>query len=452
MPKITLTSYGAAQEVTGSCHLLKVDNFKILIDCGWWQGDQKNYFRNWEAFGFDAKSLNAVILTHAHLDHCGRLPLLYARGYKGEIYSTKATQRLAQIVLEDSFNIMLEKASQHSLGPAYKKTDLDKLNQHWTNLDYYKTTNLNNDIKVTLHNAGHILGSSLVEIKAGPYTIVFTGDMGAENMPLVKNIDYLKTADAIVMESTYGDRNHEAIKDRNAKLLEAVQRVTKNGSTLIISVFAVERAQNILKVLNDYYENHLDFRVPVFLDSPMAAEVTKVYRENSNYLNPLAQDELKHDRDIFSFPHLKVTSTVEQSKKINSSPNPKIILAGSGMADGGRILHHLANFAPDPKNHILFMGFQVPGTLGYKLTNGAFDFRYFDRQVSVRAGVDKIDAFSAHADQNALMKWLGAFKNKPKIFLVHGDPSASQVFADKIKAELQLNAEILKNQNTINLN
>lgn len=452
MPKITLTSYGAAQEVTGSCHLLKIDNFKILIDCGWWQGDQKNYFRNWEEFGFDAKSLNAVILTHAHLDHCGRLPLLYNRGFKGQVYTTPATQALAQIVLEDNFNIMLEKASRHALGTAYKKTDLDKLNQHWTLVDYYKTTTLSPDIKLTLHNSGHILGSSLVEISIGLYNIVFTGDMGAENMPLVKNIDYLKNASAIVMESTYGDREHEANKDRNAKLLEAVQRVTREGSTLIISVFAVERAQNVLKVLNDYYENHLDFRVPVYLDSPMAALVTKAYRRFSSYLNKLAQDELALDRDIFSFPHLKVTNTIDQSKKINSAPAPKIILAGSGMADGGRVLHHLATYAPDPKNHILFMGFQVPGTLGHHLTHGAHEFTYYDKPITVRASVDKIDAFSAHADQAALLKWLHAFKNKPKIFLVHGDLQAMHSFQETIKTHLQLDAQILENQKTINLN
>ncbi|MFA5126785.1 MAG: MBL fold metallo-hydrolase [Patescibacteria group bacterium] len=452
MPKITLTSYGATQEVTGSCHLLKVDDFRVLIDCGFWQGGDENYLKNWSEFDFDAKSIDAVILTHAHLDHCGRLPLLFKRGFRGPVFATKATRQLADIILADSFKVMQERVAEHSLSWLYAQTDLDELNKHWTLVNYHKNNQLNSELSFTLYNSGHILGASLVEIKAGPKTIVFTGDIGGENMPLVKNIEYLSKADFVIMESTYGDRLHEQIKNRNAKLLEAVQRVTRHSSTLIIAVFAIERAQDILKVLNDYYEKHLDFRVPVYLDSPMAYEATKIYKQNVQDLNVAAQGALEHDHDIFSFPHLKITNTAAQSKQINLAPAPKIILAGAGMADGGRIIHHLAVYASQEKNHILFMGYQVPGTLGHALVNGAFDFRYGGHKIPIRAGVEKIDGFSAHADQAGLLKWLEAFKNKPKVFLVHGDPTATQILADKIQKDLGFAVQAIKIKESIVLN
>jgi metallo-beta-lactamase family protein len=253
------------------------------------------------------------------------------------------------------------------------------------------------------------------------------------------------------MESTYGDRLHAQVKNRDAVLIQAIQRVTTQNSTLVMSEFAIERAQNILKVLNDYYEKHLDFRVPVYLDSPMADVVTKVYKKYTSYFNESVQDDLKRDRDIFDFPHLKITSEARFSKNINTAMPPKIILAGSGMADGGRIIHHLAHYASDPKNYILFMGFQVPGTLGHRFINGAFDFSYHGKKVPIHCAVDQIDGFSAHADQAGLMKWVSHFQNQPKIFLVHGNPEAMTVLAQKINTELKLQANILLRQTSVEL-
>ncbi len=445
MPKITLTSFGAAEQVTGSCHLLQAGNFKILVDCGFFQGDATNYQKNWEALDFEAKTLNAVILTHAHLDHCGRLPLLFRNKYRGKVYCTKATQQLTEIILQDNLRILQEKMLEQKLPPLYSSQDLKELHNSWQPLDYYQEIKLAKNISLKLHNAGHILGAAIAEIKIDNKTIVFSGDLGGENMPLVKNIDYLKQADYLIMESTYGDRQHEFTKQRNQKLLEAVQQVTIKHSTLLISVFAIERTQDILKILNDYYETHLDFRVPVFLDSPLAAQATKIYNEHLNLLNPTAQESLKLDKDIFSFPHLKITNHSRESKKINVLPPPKIILAGSGMAEGGRILHHLAQYLPNPKNHIVFMGFQVPGTLGWRLTNGAFDFDYYGKKIEIKATVEQIDAFSAHGDQSSLLKWLNSFQIKPKnIYLVHGNEDTMQKFSAIIKQKLNLTATPLK--------
>lgn len=447
--EIKLTSHGATEEVTGSCHLLSVDGYRILIDCGMWQGDWDNYKKNWDHFLFDPKNIDAVILTHAHLDHCGRLPKLYANGYNGPIYATDATIDLAKIVLEDSYFIMEEKAFRKKMPKLFSEAHLNKTFKSFIPLSYYQKQELHPDISFKLHNAAHILGSSIVEIKVANKTIVFSGDIGGENMPLVKNIDLLESADYVICESTYGDRAHTDTKTRDRELIKAVQRATLNHSTLLITIFALERTQDILKVLNDYYESHLDFRVPVFLDSPMAAQATKIYKKYLHYLNSDAQDDIKRDRDIFSFPHLKITNNIRQSKEINKTHPPKIILAGSGMMEGGRMIHHLSQYIGDAKNNILFMGFQVPGTLGHKILNGAFSFDYYGRKIEVKAVAEQIDGFSAHADQAGLLKWLKAFTKPKKILLSHGDKRVLEKFAILIKEQLNFETEIIKYNNPI---
>ena len=445
MSKIKLISYGATEEVTGSCHLLEIDNFKILIDCGFFQGSKENYLKNWSEFKFNPQDINALILTHAHLDHCGRIPKLVKDGYRGKIYATAPTIELANLIMVDNFNIIHSKAKNFSYAPLYSQEDLKKVNKSWSKINYYQKQILASDISFTFHNAGHILGASMVEIKVKDKIIIFTGDIGGKNMPLVKEIDNLKKVDHLIMETTYADRLHEDIEERDKKLIEAVQRVTLNNSTLLISVFAIERTQDILKVLNDYYETHLDFKVPVFLDSPLAIKATKIYKKYLNLLNEEAQTTLKKDQDIFNFPHLKISKHSEDSKKINYLPPPKIILAGSGMAEGGRIIHHLVRYLPEKKNNILFVGFQVPGTLGYKLTQGAFTFDFYNEKKEIKARVDSLDGFSAHGDQKALLNWLKKFKEKPKnIFLVHGNKEAMETFSKILKDKLNISNKIVK--------
>ncbi|MCD4760303.1 MBL fold metallo-hydrolase [bacterium] len=448
---IKLTSFGGVEEVTGSCHLLNIDGYRLMVDCGMFQGSWENYLKNWDKFLFDAKNIDAVILTHAHLDHCGRLPKLYASGYKGKVYATPPTIQLAQIVLDDSYYIMNEKAFKKHLPKLYTLNDTQSVYKNWVPTDYYQEIKLANKISFKIHNAGHILGSGVVEIKINGQTLVFSGDLGGEDMPLVKDIDYLKNADYIICESTYGDRIHEDTKTRDQQLLEAVQRVTINNSTLLITIFALERTQDILKVLNDFYETHLDFNVPVFLDSPMAARATEIYEHNLKYLNQEAQDDLKKDNDIFSFPHLKITNNIRKSKKINTVQPPKIIMAGSGMAEGGRMIHHLARYLNDPKNNVLFMGYQVPGTLGHKILNGSFDFNYYGRNIPIKAVVDQIDGFSAHGDQTALLKWLKSFQNPQQVILTHGDKTVLDHFSNKIKKNLGFETLIMKINHPINL-
>lgn len=452
MSKIKLISYGATEEVTGSCHLLQIDNFKILIDCGFFQGGEDNYIKNWDEFGFNPKEINAVILTHAHLDHCGRIPRLFSEGFKGKVYATPPTIELANIVMEDNYNILKSKSKKLGLELLYSIQNLKETNKSWSKINYYQKQILTDDISFKFYNAGHILGSAMVEIKTDDKTIIFTGDIGGKDMPLMKELDYFEEADYIIMETTYGDRIHEEIKDRNKKLLDAVQRVTLNNSTLLISVFAIERTQDILKVLNDYYENHLDFNVPVFLDSPMADKATKIYKKYLPLLNEEAQITLKKDNDIFSFPHLKISNQSKDSKKINYLHPPKIILAGSGMAEGGRIIHHIGHYIHEAKNNMLFVGFQVPGTLGHKLSHGAFNFDFYGKQIEIKASVDSIDGFSAHGDQTALLNWVNKFNKKPKnIFLVHGNKDAMETFSNILKNKFNIQNSIVKFKEINNL-
>jgi len=447
--EIKLTSYGATEKVTGSCHLLNIDGYRILIDCGMYQGDWDSYVRNWDNLLFEPSNIDAVILTHAHLDHCGRLPKLYAGGYNGPIYTTDATIDLAKIVLEDSYFIMDEKAFRKKMPKIYSQAALTKTFNSFIPVKYYEKQSLTPDISFTLHNAGHILGSSIVELKIANKTIVFSGDIGGQDMPLVPDTDIIEKADYVICEGTYGDRTHHDRETRDQELIKAVQRATLNHSTLLITIFALERTQDILKVLNDYYESHLDFKVPVFLDSPMAATATKIYKKHLEYLNQDAQDDMKRDKDIFNFPHLKITTNIRKSKEINNVPPPKIIMAGSGMMEGGRMIHHLSQYIGDHNNNILFMGFQVPGTLGHKILNGAFDFDYYGRKIEVRAVADQIDGFSAHADQKALLTWLKGFKTPKQIFLNHGNKQVLEKFAIIIEDELKLNTQILKFNNPI---
>ncbi|MFA6307346.1 MAG: MBL fold metallo-hydrolase [Patescibacteria group bacterium] len=450
--EIKLTSYGASEEVTGSCHLLNIDGYRILIDCGMWQGDWDNYVRNWDKFLFDPQNIDAVILTHAHLDHCGRLPKLYAGGYNGPIYATDATIDLAKIVLEDSYFIMDEKAFRKKMPKIYSQADMNKTMKSFVPIKYYEKQNLNPNISFTLHNAGHILGSAIVEIKIAGKTIVFSGDIGGAEMPLVKNIDLLKNADYVICEGTYGDRLHHDRATRDQELIKAVQRATLNHATLLITIFAIERTQDILRVLNNYYEKHLDFSAPVFLDSPMAAKATLIYKKYLSYLNQAAQDDIQQDKDIFSFPHLKITNQIRKSKEINTVPPPKIIMAGSGMMEGGRMIHHLSQYIGDKNNNILFMGFQVPGTLGHTILNGAFDFDYYGRKIEIKAVADQIDGFSAHGDQAALLTWLKSFKHPKQILLVHGNKRVLEKFAIIIKEGLNLDAQVMKFNQPITLN
>ena len=311
---------------------------------------------------------------------------------------------------------------------------------------------LNDKLDFTLYNAGHILGAAFIKFNTGGKNIVFSGDLGGQDMPLMKTAETLGQADYLILESTYGNSLHADKKNREKKLLQAVQSVTAKAGTLVISVFAMERTQDVLSVLNDYYESHLDFRVPVYLDSPLATAATKIYKQHANLLNQTALDKLKYDNDLFNFPHLKVTTNSRESKRINSVPPPKIVLAGSGMAEGGRLIHHLAHYASDPRNYILFMGFQVPGTLGHHLTHGAFDFDYYGKKIPLKASVDQIDGFSAHADQNELLAWIKNIRNQAKIYLVHSDADNLLAFQKKITEVLDIKAEIMKNNETVLLN
>ncbi len=438
-----ISFHGADNEVTGSCHLLTAKDSngvdrRILIDCGMFQGERMCGDKNQVAFGFDPKTVDAVFVTHPHADHTGRLPKLMKEGYAGPITMTLPCLALSRIVLEDALHIMTENAEKCGDEVLYGKEDLDLLQERSVGIGYHEQVTVAPGITVMLHDAGHVLGSAFVSIDAEGKRVVFSGDVGNDNVPILPQTEAISQADAVVCEATYGHRVHEPPTERAAKLRAAVEDTLKRGGVLMIPAFSIERTQELLYEL-DLMLRDLKTSAPIFLDSPMAIRATEVYRHFKEYLrfdSPILEEE---DRDFFSFPNLRETLNVEASKAINEAKSPKIIIAGSGMMSGGRIMHHLMRYLPDPNSTVLIIGFQAYGTLGRKIYEGQKEVSIFGQKIAVNASVAAIGAFSAHADMNKLTRWLLPEDGKApkKIFLVHGDPEAKELFAAHLRGELK---------------
>ena len=439
-----LSFHGATDEVTGSCMLLEVADaggktHRVLIDCGMFQGERMCGTKNLQPFGFDAKTIETVFVTHPHADHTGRLPKLIKEGYTGKIIMTRPGLALTRLVLDDAFHIMEENSRRCGDALLYTKEDLDDLIPRCQGIGYHEAIDVAPGIRVMFHDAGHVLGSAYISIDAEGKRIVFSGDIGNDNVPILPPTEPLSHADVVICESTYGNRVHEGREERTRKLRDAIEKSIARGGVLMIPAFSIERTQELLFEINQLLSNELKTNALMFLDSPMAIRATEVYREFSDYLRFDADVLKQKGQDFFSFPNLRETLTVDESKAINDAPSPKVIIAGSGMMSGGRIMHHLQRYLPDAKNMLLVIGYQGAGTLGRTIYNGAKEVTIYGTKVQVKAEIQAIGAFSAHGDQTKLTRWLTPTEGPvpKKILLTHGDADAKPVFADHLREVLK---------------
>jgi metallo-beta-lactamase family protein len=440
--------FGAAKIVTGSCYSIVFKNERILIDCGLFQGNKEITKLNYEDFGFNPKEYDSLLLTHAHLDHCGRIPKLVKQGFKGAIYCTSATKDLAYVVMMDSAKLAMHDTEHEnkrrvqqglpSREPMYGEYDVKETMKLFRVVEYGKWIKIGEMINAKFHDAGHILGSSSIQLEIDDdgkkKIIVFSGDIGQSDNPIVKDPEIVTKTDYLFIESTYGDRLHSPVKQRKQKLLEAIHDTYKRGGKLMIPSFAIERAQELLYDINEFVEHGLMPKMKVFIDSPMAIKTTEVFKNHPECYDKEIKAVLDSGDNPFSFPGLTYSQSVQQSKAIDNEKNPCIIIAGSGMCTGGRIKYHIKNNIGDEKNTILFVGYQVKGTLGYWIKKGEKKIRLLGTEVEVKARVDDIDSFSAHADYEGLLSWLKHYSPKPKkVFIVHGDEESADFFSQKVK-------------------
>lgn len=463
----TVTSYGAAQVVTGSCHLLAIEHGpRILIDCGMFQGGEGD--RNYEDFGFHPHEVDALLITHAHLDHVGRIPKLVKEGFRGTIYATAPTRDLAEIILLDSAKIMqedyetnLKKAQRRGKedevdAPLYTEEDVEAAFElDWHYIGYDEAVLLEDHVKVVYRNAGHILGAAFIEItykESGvEQTIVFSGDIGNDNNMLMNNLAKCEHADYLYVESTYGDRNHKATDTSINEFKRIIIDTLHNWGNVVIPSFAVERTQEILCILKQMYDRKELPHCQIFLDSPMATKATQVYNNYSALLNEECQKYKMRDGGVFGFENLIYTPDVESSKAINEVNSRAIIIAGSGMCTGGRILHHFKNRLWNPKNAVIFVGYQSVGTLGRHIIDGARWVKIYHEDILIKASVHTINGFSAHADQNAILKWIAGIQKLYRIYLIHGENDKQVILRSVLENALEKKVHIVEPEEVIYL-
>lgn len=441
---LKLGFYGAAGEVTGSNHLLEGAGAKILIDCGFFQGVKVCDNKNRNPFPYDPATVDALFVTHAHLDHIGRIPKLLSEGFKGTIYSTPPTREIAKLMLEDTLRVIEREAKEDNHEPLYREDAVRRALAQWETVPYDRDVVIG-ELHIRFRDAGHILGSAMLEIEHNGKKLAYTGDLGNSPAPLLHDTALLSKIDYLIMEAVYGDRTHE---DRTARvhLLEnAIEDTVKQKGVLMIPAFSVERTQDLLYELNELVEGKKVPEIPVFVDSPLAIKVTKVYRENETYFNKDITEDIKGGDDIFKFPKLRFTERAEDSIAIKDVPTPKIIIAGSGMSNGGRILHHERNYLSDPKNTLLLIGYQAVGTMGRALQEGIKTVRIFSEDVPVKAKIVTINGYSAHKDTNALLEFVGTMQDTvKKVFVVHAEPGAALFFAQRVRDYLGIDTRIPK--------
>lgn len=444
--------YGAAKIVTGSNYLLETDKYKILIDCGMFQGSKEIEEKNFEEFPYDPKEIDMLFLTHAHIDHSGRIPKLVKDGFRGRIISTSPTYDLSKIMLKDSAKIQetdvewenkkRERSGKSMLEPLYNMVDAENSLKYFEPYFYDQKVKINDDIEVRFKDAGHILGSSIIELwikeNDEALKIVFSGDLGVPNRPIIRNPEYIDEADYLIVESTYGNRLHDSYEDSSEELIDIINKTALRGGSVIIPSFAVGRTQEIIYMLNNYYEHNKELeehmRIPIYVDSPMAIEATDAFVKNSSSFNDEAKNLILKGDNPFEFSNLRYTKATEESKLLNKYEFPKVIISASGMATAGRVRHHLKHNLWDKRNSLVFVGYQANGTLGRILLDGIKNVKILGEDIKVGAEIYSLEGFSAHADQSMLLDWISKFKTKPKkIFIVHGEEEQANALSKLIE-------------------
>lgn len=447
---------GASTGVTGSCHLLTSGEHKILLDCGQFQGGKAQDALNYEKFPFEPSEIECVVLSHAHIDHCGRLPLLTKRGFEGKIYCTDATADLLSVMLKDSAyiheketewkNRKAERAGREQVEPLYTIEDAEKALSLVSPILYDQQIEINSDMKIVFNDAGHILGSAITELWVTEddkeSKIVFSGDLGMEGRPILRDPTYIKKADYVIMETTYGNRIHKELGTGVDKLIEIILNTTRRGGNVVIPSFAVGRTQELIYELNRFYDSNNEYRkeldkIFVYIDSPMATTATEIFRRNAQVFDEETKEYILKGDNPLEFKNLKFTRSSKESQDLNFNKEPKIIISASGMCEAGRIRHHLKHNLWNPKNSIVFVGYQGQGTLGRSLVEGIKMVTLFGEEIQVNAEIHNLEGFSGHADQNGLFAWLAHFEQKPKqIFLVHGEEESKKDFAKLVNEKL----------------
>lgn len=447
---------GASTGVTGSCHLLTSGEHKILLDCGQFQEGKAQDALNYDKFPFEPSEIECVVLSHAHIDHCGRLPLLTKRGFEGKIYCTDATADLLSVMLKDSAyiheketewkNRKAERAGREQVEPLYTIEDAEKTLSLVSPILYDQQIEINSDMKIVFNDAGHILGSAITELWVTEddmeSKIVFSGDLGMEGRPILRDPTYIKKADYVIMETTYGNRIHKELGSGVEKLIEIILNTTRRGGNVVIPSFAVGRTQELIYELNRFYDSNNEYRkeldkIFVYIDSPMATTATEIFRRNAQVFDEETREYILKGDNPLEFKNLKFTRSSKESQDLNFNNEPKIIISASGMCEAGRIRHHLKHNLWNPKNSIVFVGYQGQGTLGRSLVEGIKMVTLFGEEIQVNAEIHNLEGFSGHADQNGLFAWLAHFEQKPKqIFLVHGEEESKKDFAKLVNEKL----------------
>ncbi len=447
-----ITFCGAAETVTGSCHLVETNGVRILLDCGLFQGPREIRERNRAGFPFDPETIDYVLLSHAHLDHVGLMPLLVKNGFHGEIVTTPPSAEIAKVILTDSAHIQVEDAAyrarkarrrgEKARPPLYDVGDvLDSLDAFRKPVPYEVPIVLKDGVEAVLHDAGHILGSATVELRAEGKTVVYSGDLGNRHRPIVRDPKDPCEADTVLIESTYGDREHRTLDNSVAELREAIKTVIGRGGNLLIPSFALERTQEVLYELFLMWQKDELPKCKIFLDSPLAIATTRIFSRHPDYFDAEGKELFSNVPNPFHFPPLHCTQTTDESKRINGVSEGSIIIAGSGMCTGGRIIHHLRHNLWREEAGVIFVGYQARGTIGRQIVDGAKKVNIFGEKTAVRAQMWTVNGFSAHADQSILLDWLAKTRAK-RVFLVHGEERSLKGFEKAINEKLSIDSYI----------